>query len=78
MQYLTSSNLSAVNFQHNGVSKPYSTASGLFDAFGHKLEYERKVVKDAVRVVAHDYTHTGEWWGVLSVRKQSVFTCLQT
>jgi len=44
-QYLVfTSILLAVNFQQNGVSKPYSTASGLIDAFrlkllGCRLEY---------------------------------------
>lgn len=54
----------------------------MIDAFGLKLldcelEYERNVVKESVGAVAHEYTHTVEWWGVLSVRKQSVFKCLQ-
>jgi hypothetical protein len=54
----------------------------MVEAFGHRLldcrlEYERKVVKEAFGVVAHQYTHTRGWWGVLSVRK-TVFTCLQT
>jgi len=83
-QYLVfTSFLLAVNFQQSSVSKPYSTALGLIDAFGLKLldcglEYERKVVKESGGVVAHEYTYTGEWLGDLSVRKQSVFKCLQT
>ena len=82
-QYLFTSILLAVNSQQNSVSKPYGTALGLIEAFGLKLldcrlEYERKVVKETVGVVAHKYTHTAEWWGVLSIRKQAVFKCQQT
>jgi hypothetical protein len=37
-----------------------------------RLKYEKTVaVKEAAGVVAHEYTHTGQWCGVLNVKKNT-------